>query len=233
MSGALLLPWGIALWVDFLLIILAIAAVRPPLNRLATAAFAVGWMIMLTLLVHAFSTPGNVIWHVPGLGWMMTLQGLMKGALFAGRLTAVILFGTAITLSIGPLEAIRAAESLASPLARMRVPVGSIALVFGLSLRFVPTLFEEAITLRKALISRGWSPGKDVVARVKAWIPLFIPILASGLRRSDDVAETLVLRGFTPSSIRRGVPGHSWSWRETAVLLLALLPLFLLTVQRG
>ena len=230
MIGLMLLPWGGPLWLAAALLPLALVLVRPPFARLLTAFFAIGWMILLTLLVHAFSTPGHLVWEVPGIGWVMTVEGLQRGGLFAGRLAAIVLLGAAVSLSIDPLEGIRAIETLAKPLGKVGVPVGSIALVFGLALRFVPTLFDEAKTLRNALLVRGWSPGRGVVGRVLAWIPLIIPLLASGLRRSDDIAETLVLRGYTPSGQRSSGRRLKWGWSESALVAVTLLPFLLFMV---
>lgn len=231
MLGLMILPWGGALWAAAVAIPVTLSLVRPSFQRLLTALFAISWMMLITILVHAFSTPGHLVWEIPGVGWIMTVEGLQKGALFAGRLTAIILLGSAISLSIHPLEGIRAVESMARPLAKIGVPVGSIALVFGLSLRFIPTLFDDAKTLRNALLARGWTPGKSLMARIKAWIPLFIPLLASGLRRGDDIAETLVLRGFTPQGVRSSGHSLAWGWRETILLSISVVP-FLLFFSR-
>lgn len=230
LAGLMVLPWGWPLWSAALLAPLAIAAVRPPLNRLFTALFALSWMLLITVAVHAFSTPGHILWELPALRWTLTLEGLEKGVLFAARLAAVVLVGAAVSLSVGPLEGVRAVESLAKPLRKIGVPVASLALIFGLALRFVPTLFDEAKTLKKALTARGWTQGKGVAGRVRAWIPLFIPLLASGLRRGDDIAETLVLRGYAPGRARTSWRESRWGWRESALLALTLVPFVLLAV---
>ena len=229
--GLMILPWGGALWTAAALVPVTLAVIRPSLSRLTTAMFAISWMILLTVLVHGFSTPGHLVWQVPVVDWVLTVEGIQKGLLFAGRLTLIILLGAAISLSIDPLEGIRAGESLLKPLSKIGIPIGSIALIFGLTLRFIPTLFDEAKTLRNALLARGWSPGKGVVARVRAWIPLFIPLLASGLRRSDDIAETLVMRGFLPQGTRSTGRVLSWGKTETLLLAVAILPFLMLLVR--
>jgi len=230
LAGLMVLPWGWPLWTAGLLAPLAIGMVRPPLKRLLTALLALSWMLIITVAVHAFSTPGHILWEVPALKWVLTVEGLEKGTLFAGRLAAVVLVGAAVSLSVGPLEGVRAVESLASPLRRIGIPVASLALIFGLALRFVPTLFDEAKTLKKALAARGWTSGKGLTGRIQAWIPLFIPLLASGLRRGDDIAETLVLRGYAPDRNRTSSLESRWGMRETGLILLTLIPFLLLAV---
>jgi energy-coupling factor transport system permease protein len=222
--GLMMLPWGPSLWSCATVSIIGLLLAKPPFGRLRAAIAALSWMLLITLVVHGFSTPGHVLLEVPLTGWRLTLEGVAKGALFSGRLAAVMVLGAAVSLTIGPLEGIRALESLGRPLSKIGVPVGTITLVLALALRFVPTLFEEAQTLRKALLARGWSPGTGAVGRVKAWIPLFIPVLASGLRRSDDIAETLVLRGYDPVGKRTSIDPSIWGGWETFATAVALLP---------
>ncbi len=219
------LGWGLALVAVF--IGGFVYAGKPPLARLALGLVAVAWMLGLTLLLHAFTTPGHILWTVPGLEWNLTREGLINGGLLAGRLSALVLLGVTLSLAVTALEAIRAMDVLLSPLARLNIPVGSFSLLLGMTLRFVPTLYEEALTLRKALRARGWDPGKGVLSRVKAWIPLFIPLLANALRRADDLAETLVLRGYDPRAVRTRYGLSDWRGADTMITLASMLPLAL------
>ncbi len=221
------LPWGPGLWIAAGLTLLASAAARLPVARAVALFLALGWMFLLTVLVHGFTTPGHLIWEVPGLGWSLTREGLLRGTLFAGRLTAMTLVGGAVAVSTDPMDAMRALESFLMPLRRLGIPVGMLSLTFIMALRFVPTLYREAQLLRKALLARGWSSGKGVGGRVKAWIPLIIPLLASGLRRSDTLAATLVVRGYDPYRRRGALYPPRWRPRETGVVLAAALPLLL------
>lgn len=222
--GLMILPWGASLWSCAAVSLIGLFLLKPPISRLRTAIAALSWMLLITLVVHGFSSPGHVLWEMPLTHWRLTLEGIAKGALFSGRLAAVMMLGAAVSLTIGPLEGIRALDDLGQPFRKIGVPVGTITLVLALALRFVPTLFEEALTLRKALLARGWSPGTGAVSRVKAWIPLFIPVLASGLRRSDDIAETLVLRGYDPDVRRASIDPSVWSGRESWAAFAGVVP---------
>lgn len=227
LAGLMALPWGPALWITTGFSVLLIIFTRTPILRLVGAVAAFAWMLIITIVVHGFSSPGHVLWEMPITGWMLTEEGLLKGALFSGRLIVVVMAAMAISMSVRPLEGIRAIESLARPLTRFGLPVASITLAFGLALRFVPILYDEALSLRKALQARGWSPSGGIVGRIKAWLPLFIPILASGLRRGDDLAETLVLRGFDPNRVRHGMVLLSWRFRDTVAVVASIIPIVL------
>jgi len=222
--GVMTLPWGIPLWSCAFLAFIALILIKPPFRRLASAPLALSWMLVITILVHGFSSSGHVLWEMPVTQWRLTTEGLLRGLLFSGRLAGVMVLGAGVSLSIGPLEGIRALEDLGKPLAKLKIPVSTFTLVLGLALRFVPTLFEEALVLRKAQTARGWTPGKGVVQSVRAWVPLFIPVLASGLRRSDEIAETLLLRGYHPQARRVSMNPGQWRGIDSVLVVASLLP---------
>ncbi len=225
------LPWGPGLWVASLIAVAAWTVAGVPVGRLIAPLAAFGWMLILTVVVHGFSTPGHIVWEMPATGWTLTSEGLLRGVLFAGRLIFVIFAGASIALTTDPLQAIRGVEKLALPLNRLGIPVGFLTLTFAMALRFVPTLYEEAVTLRKALRTRGWTTGRGLTGRVQAWIPLLIPLLVSGLRRSDDLATVLTVRGYDPAVRRTEMNPSKWALPETAAVSLAMTP-FLFALGR-
>lgn len=230
--GVMVLPWGAPLWAILAVAVILLLILRPPFGRMKRALAALLWMLSITVLVHAFTAPGKVLWEMPLTGWILTLEGLATGLLFAGRLAVVVVLGVGLSLNMGPLEGVRALEALASPLRWIGVPVATLTMVLALALRFVPTIFEEALLLRKALMARGWSVEGGITHRIRSWVPLFVPVLASGLRRSDDVAETLVLRGYDPTVRRSSMIPWSWGWGETVLVAGSLLPWLLLGMVR-
>jgi energy-coupling factor transport system permease protein len=229
--GLMVLPWGVSLWTVTVVASVALFALKVPVKRLSAAVATLSWMLVITVAVHGFTAPGHVLWEVPLVEWKLTLEGLAQGGLFAGRLAAVVILGAGLSLSMSALEGVRALEALGRPFAVIGLPVATLTMVLALSLRFVPTLFEEAMLLRKALQARGWTPGHGLVNRIRAWIPLFVPVLASGLRRSDEIAETLVLRGYAPGVRRTSMFEGHWGWRETLVVMLAILPWLMLLFE--
>lgn len=102
-------------------------------------------------------------------------------------------------------------ESLFAPLYRLKVPVNQFAMLITISLRFIPTLMEEAETITRAPKSRGapfTSPQK--IVRLKTSLAVLIPLLVGSLQRATDLATAMESRCYT------GGPQHSRTkrWKQ-------------------
>jgi len=83
-----------------------------------------------------------------------------------------------------------------APLKRIKFPVAELSLITMISLRFIPVLLEEAITLKKAQVSRGATFDGGLIRRTKKSLPLLVPLFVSSFRKADELALALDARGF-------------------------------------
>src|SRR5699024_12499252 len=82
------------------------------------------------------------------------------------------------------------------PLEKVKFPVHELALMMSISLRFIPTLMQETDKISKAQASRGvdYRTGK-LTERLKAIIPLLVPLFVSAFKRAEDLALAMEARG--------------------------------------
>ena len=69
--------------------------------------------------------------------------------------------------------------------------------MMSISLRFIPTLMDETDKIMKAQMARGvdFSSG-PIKERVKAIIPLLIPLFISAFKRAEELATAMEARGY-------------------------------------
>ncbi|MDR2783236.1 MAG: ATP-binding cassette domain-containing protein [Treponema sp.] len=92
-------------------------------------------------------------------------------------------------LAVTPLrETISAINTLLSPLSRLGLPARDIAMMVGISIRFVPLLTEEAERIVTARISRGGKRG------LRSSLALLVPLLLLSLERAETLANAMLLR---------------------------------------
>lgn len=156
------------------------------------------WLFGITALLHVFMTPGDPL-PIP----YATEQGLFGGIRVGCQLVMAIWISTLTTLTTSPLDMVWAMEWYLKPLKYMNVPTDEIALAVMLAIRFIPLLFEETDRIIKAQKARGVDlESGGLVRKVRALIPILLPLLYSVFRRADDLAVALTLRGYKPGIIR-------------------------------
>ena len=88
-------------------------------------------------------------------------------------------------------------EKLFSPLKRFGFPAGELAMMISISLRFIPTLFDEAQKIRLAQMARGADfESGNIVNRAVAMIPLLVPLFINSFKRSDELATAMEARMY-------------------------------------
>jgi energy-coupling factor transport system permease protein len=70
-------------------------------------------------------------------------------------------------------------------------------MMMTIALRFIPTLGEEAQKISRAQAARGAElTGGGLLARVRALVPLLVPLTVGAFRRADELAEAMESRGY-------------------------------------
>ncbi|HNY90493.1 MAG TPA: energy-coupling factor transporter transmembrane component T [bacterium] len=155
------------------------------------------WLFALTWIIHLVWSSGRVLWVVPGTSITLTREGALLGGIYAVRLALLILYAALLTLCTSPIELTDALERVSRPLKRLGVPTHELSLMLTLSLRFIPTLLEEAQRIRNAQLSRGARFTGSLRHRVRGLLPLMVPLFVSAFRRADELALAMDARCYT------------------------------------
>ncbi len=77
------------------------------------------------------------------------------------------------------------------------LPFKSLILILELIFRFIPLLIDEACDIIKTQIIRGGlGKVKGKLAKIKAVVPLIVPLIIRTVKRSEILAEAIVMRCF-------------------------------------
>ena len=83
------------------------------------------------------------------------------------------------------------------PLKKIHVPVHEIAMMMSIALRFIPILLEETDKIMKAQMARGADfESGNLIKKVKAMVPLLVPLFVSAFRRANDLALAMEARCY-------------------------------------
>lgn len=125
--------------------------------------------------------------------------GIHKAIFMALRILILIVVSSILTYTTTPNEITDAIERLLSPLkyAKLENAVHTVAMMMTIALRFIPTLIDETDKIMNAQKARGADlESGSIVRRIKALIPILIPLLISFVRRAYDLAEAMECRSY-------------------------------------
>lgn len=78
----------------------------------------------------------------------------------------------------------------------------SYAFMITAVLRFVPDLLAESEAVREAQACRGYRPPKNLLKRLPAYMAVIKPMVFRAIQRSEHMAVSLELRGFSNAGKR-------------------------------
>lgn len=123
--------------------------------------------------------------------------GLARGLFFAARIVVLVVGTSLLTLTTTPVSLTDALERLMRPLGLVGVPVGDVATMLSIALRFIPTTAEEAEKVVLAQASRGARFDRGgPVRRARAFVPVLVPLFVNLFRRADELACAMEARCY-------------------------------------
>ena len=128
---------------------------------------------------------------------MYKRQGLYNVLVLSVRIVCLIAGTSLLTYTTSPIVLTDALERLLKPFARLHLPVHELAMMMTIALRFIPTLIEETDKIMSAQKARGaeLDTGK-LTDRIRALIPVLIPLFISAFRRADELAMAMECRCY-------------------------------------
>lgn len=186
---------------------------RVPLHLVWRGLRPLLFFLVLPLVLNLFAYPGHTVWQWGSLS--ITQEGMRVSGQSTLRLVALLVGATLLTLSTAPMALTDGLERLLRPLERIKVPAGDLALMMTIALRFIPTLLEEAQRIHRAQASRGAKfTGDGPAARIKALLPIVVPLFASAIRRAEELAVAMEARAFRSAGGRTRFRVLRFTWRD-------------------
>ena len=197
-----------------------VALSEVPLSFFIKGLRSMFFLIAFTTLFQLFFISGGHVLFEMGF-IKITSYGIEQAGIIFCRFVLIIFFSTLLTLTTMPLSLATAVESLLGPLKRFKVPVHEIGLMLSMSLRFVPTLMDDTIRIMNAQKARGVDFGEgNMIQKVKAMIPILIPLFATSLKRADSLATAMEARGYQGGNGRSQYRQLNWMNKDSVALLL-------------
>ena len=199
-------------------LIIAVMFSSVPIGSVLRSIKAIFFLILFTAVL-------NVLFHVRSetdtvYFWVITKEGLLSAAFLASRLILLVTGSSLLTLTTTPVSLTDGLESLLKPLALIKFPVHELALIMSIALRMIPTLANETDRIICAQKARGADfESGNIISRLKALVPVLIPLIISALRRADELGDAMDARCYWGSKDRTKYKKLKLSFRDPVAVI--------------
>ena len=145
------------------------------------------------------------------------LGGILRATFMAVRVVLLIIISAVLTYTTTPNDLTDAIERLLKPLKfiGLGTAVHTMSMMMTIALRFIPTLIEETNKIMNAQKARGADiESGGLIRKVKALLPIIIPLLISSVRRAYELAEAMECRCYNGGKGRVRMKQLSLSFRD-------------------
>ena len=187
-------------WVSYgvmlLFLLVSIAISKVPAKAFVKGMKPLIFILAFTGILNLLYTSGDTVlvqfWVIT-----ITLEGIIRAFFMVMRILMLICGTFLLTYTTSPIALTDGLESLLSPLKKIKLPVHELSMMMCIALRFIPTLIEETDKIMSAQKARGadFESGK-LMERVKALIPILVPLFISAFRRADELATAMECRCY-------------------------------------
>lgn len=193
-----------------------------PFKSLLRSVRAVLFLVLFMTVLNLFLYKGGeVIWQ-----WKFIKirdKAIYYTLFLVARLFLLVLSSSLLTLTTTPVALADGLESLLTPLKWLFIPVHELALIISIALRFIPILTDETARIMNAQKARGADfENGGLIKRVKAVLPVLIPLLISAFRRADELGDAMDARCYSGSKVRTKYKKLVFSWRDLLAAFLCV-----------
>lgn len=180
----------------FVFLTICILISKISLKSIAKSLKPLVLILIFTAVLNLFLTAGETVW-LSFWVFKITKEGVIRAVLMLLRILMLVAGTFLLTYTTSPIALTDGLESLLSPLKSLHLPVHELAMMMCIALRFIPTLIEETDKIMSAQKARGadFETG-NLLQRVKALVPILIPLFISSFRRADELATAMECRCY-------------------------------------
>ena len=211
-----------AMFVAFIMLISKI-----PLKIMLKSLKPILPLVLFTAVLNLFFVTGTE----PIFAWRFIKiypEGIEMTVFMAVRIIFLIMGTSLLTYTTSPVVLTDALERLFAPLKVIKFPVHELAMMMTIALRFIPTLIEETDKIMSAQKARGADiESGGLVKRIKALIPILIPLFISSFKRAEELALAMESRCYRGGEGRTRMKQLKAKARDYIAVLVCLVVLSL------
>lgn len=190
--GVLLVKTGGGLMAIAVVIALLVAVARIPLSTINRMLVPIYVLAAFSLLFNVLAQPG--------------MDGVLRGLFFAARMVVLVAASFVVCLTTRSDELLDAFLGIIAPLRAIKAPVDDIALTLALSVRFIPLIEREFVSIRTAQKARGSESAESLGRKLSIVGSAFASLFVGLFRHADALALSMDARCYGAAERRTRLP---------------------------
>ena len=200
---------------------------KVPVKYIVKGLRGIMLILILSVGLNMFFVDGKVL--VKFWIFKITYEGIIQAMYMAVRFILLIMGSSLMTLTTTPNSLTDGLEKSLRFLRVFKIPVHEIAMMMSIALRFIPILIEETNKIMNAQAARGADfENKNLFKRVKALVPILVPLFVSAIRRAGELASAMEARCYRGGEGRSRMKPLKYAGRD--VLAYVILWLYLIAM---
>jgi len=177
--------------------VLVVLLSKISLRMIVKSLKSIVFMVFFVSILNLFYTQGTSLFPNVWLFHRITLEGVFMTISMIVRIVLLIVVTSMLSYTTSPIVLTDAIEYILNPFKKIGLPVHELAMMMTIAMRFIPTLIDETGKIIDAQKARGADfESGNLFKRVKALIPILVPLFVSAIRRADDLAIAMESRCY-------------------------------------
>ena len=204
---------------------------KVPVKFIVKGLRSIMLILILSVGLNMFFVDGKVL--VKFWIFKITYEGIIQAVYMAIRFVLLIMGSSLMTLTTTPNNLTDGLEKSLRFLKVFKIPVHEIAMMVSIALRFIPILIEETNKIMNAQAARGADfEHKNLFKRVKALVPILVPLFVSAIRRAGDLASAMEARCYRGGEGRSRMKPLKYAGRDVLAYVIVWLYLAAMVAVR-
>mgnify|MGYP001625475405 FL=1 len=198
-----------------IVLIVTVFIARVPFGSVLRSVKGILFILILTSILNLFFHGGEHLLTPESWAIKIYREAVVFTVFLLLRLFLLVMASAVLTLTTTPVRLTDGIESLLTPLKWIKFPVHELALIMSIALRFIPTLIDETNRIIAAQKARGADfESGNIFKRIKAIVPILIPLLISAFRRAEELGDAMDARCYSGSKNRTKYKKLVFGWRD-------------------
>lgn len=154
----------------------------------------------------------------------ITYTGLSHALFLVIRFMDFLFISSLLTLTTKPTQINNGLDKLLKPLSKIGLNTGAFSMIISVTLRFVPTLMQEAGKILKAQASRGADLEEgNLLKKIGQMVSLVFPLFVVTYKKSVDLTYAMEARGYVERKERSSIYPLKYKISDWISLVLILM----------